>query len=112
MRDEFILGHALRQQLRAEQMDPGDQFTALDASSGQILLYDEHRDLTPLDEIDDVIVHAWRLRLLPPTDGEPGGALPRDRVSSRRSHVARQCARLPRLASRRGARGSCRPALP
>lgn len=80
MRDEFILGHALRQHLRAEQMDPGDQFTALDASSGQILLYDEHRDLTPLDEIDDVIVHAWRLRLLPPTDGEPGGALPRDRV--------------------------------
>src|SRR5277367_4161980 len=45
MRDEFVLGHVPRQHFRAEQFDLGDQLTALDASRGQILLDDKHRDL-------------------------------------------------------------------
>ena len=80
MRDELVLGHALWQHPCAEQLDPGDQLTALDASRGQILLDDEHRDLVLFDQIHDVVIHARRLGLLPPTDGEPRRALTRDRA--------------------------------
>ena len=89
MRDDFILGHALRQHLRAEQLDLWDQFTALDASCGQILLDDEHWDLVLLDEIDDVVVYAWRLGLLPHTDAEPRvrpDPRPRNSGGARRDH--------------------------
>jgi hypothetical protein len=72
MRDKLVLGHALRQHLRAEQLDLGNQFTALVASRGQILLDDERRDLVLLDEIDEFVVHAWCPSLLPSTNGGPG----------------------------------------
>src|SRR5271165_6192969 len=71
MRDDFILGHALRQHLRAEQLNPMNQFSAVDAPRRQILLDDKHRNLARLDEIYNVIVHTWRQGLLPPTDGKP-----------------------------------------
>ena len=41
VRDDVVLGHALRQLLRAEQLDTGNQLTVLDSSDGQILLDDE-----------------------------------------------------------------------
>src|ERR1700683_4479892 len=80
MRDDFVLGHALRQHLRTDQRDPWDKLTALDAPRGQVLLDHQHWNLALLDEIDDIIVHAWRLGLLPPTDGEPWRTLPGNRV--------------------------------
>ena len=77
MRDEFVLGHLLRKHPCAEQLNPGDQFAALDAALGQILRDDEDGDLELLDEVDEVMVHAGGLGLLPRADGEPRRALAR-----------------------------------
>jgi hypothetical protein len=66
-----VLGHALRQHLRAEQLDFGNQFTGLVASRGQILLDDERRDLVFLMRSTS-LSHAWCPSLLPSTNGGPG----------------------------------------
>src|ERR1700761_7809209 len=80
MRDKLVLGHPLGKHPCAEQLDSGDQLTTLDPPRCQILLDNEHRDLTPLNEIDHVVVHPWCLGLLPAADSKPGRALARDRI--------------------------------
>ena len=66
MRDKLVLGHALRQHLRAEQLDLGNQFTALVASRGQILLDDERRDLVFLMRSTSLSVCGARVCFHPP----------------------------------------------